>query len=572
MLSTSIAAEVDCHASNAHTEGSRSRLAFIASFANGILQWKCLAAITGPAHSWPGGGAVGCTSPAPKALIIGIDGGSLDIIDRLVAAGGLPNLSSLIGRGVSARTACTWPAHTAPGWSSFVTASSPGGHGIYQFFDTQDRGYGAAIRQSGDLGRTSIWDWLARQGWTLGLVNIPMSHPPRDLPGYQITWPLARTLRYCRPPGILGELTRQGAHFQPDLATMFTGDLHYIDMAAENVRARLRSVIHLMGTRPADAVMVVFTEVDRVCHHYWHFWDPDHSRHDAPAEPGWETAVSRIYAVVDDAIGELVAQVDEDTTLMVVSDHGLGIGRHEVALNALLEQAGLLVTVPGGDGAAGHGMASWFTGAGRQVDFSRTLAYSPVPGSYGVNLNLAGRQRDGIVHDASAITAEVISLMEGVQLPGGEGPAFRAVVPREAAYPGACMASAPDLLLIPWDESVLATSGVGGPVWSASVQTGLHRYAGLWIEVSPRIRPGRVEQAVPLVDLAPTLLTDIGANWPSNVHGKPVMQAFGPEADVPPPSADLDQAEPGPVPGSRDDDRRAEDEYTTRRLREMGYI
>jgi predicted AlkP superfamily phosphohydrolase/phosphomutase len=215
-----------------------------------------------------------------------------------------------------------------------VTDCSPGGHGIYQPFDTQDPGHRAIIWQADDLDRTSIWNWLACQGWTLGLINIPMSHPPKNLPGYQITWPLTKPLRYCLSPENPGELTRYNAHFQPDLATVFTGDLHYIDAAAENVHARLSSTIHLMRARPTDAVTVVFTEIDRVCHHYWHPWDANDPRHEAPAEEGWEMAVSRIYAVVDDAIGELVAEADEDTVLVDVSDHGLGIGRYQIALNA----------------------------------------------------------------------------------------------------------------------------------------------------------------------------------------------------------------------------------------------
>jgi len=65
-----------------------------------------------------------------------------------------------------------------PGVEFVLHASHPGGHGIFQFFDTQERGYGARITESTDLGRSSVWDWMAEQGWTLGLVNIPMSTRP----------------------------------------------------------------------------------------------------------------------------------------------------------------------------------------------------------------------------------------------------------------------------------------------------------------------------------------------------------------------------------------------------------
>jgi predicted AlkP superfamily phosphohydrolase/phosphomutase len=510
------------------------------------------------------------SAPHPRALIIGIDGGCFEVVDPLVAAGALPNLAGLLARGASARTTCTWPAHTAPGWSSFVSATNPGGHGIYQFYDTQDPGYGAVLRQAGDLGRSCVWDWLAAQEYTLGLINIPMSHPPRDLPGYQITWPLAQTLRYCRPAGLLSELTRSDAHFQPDLATMFRGDLSYIDQALDNVSARVRSALYLMRHRPADIVMIVFTEADRVCHHYWHFCDTGHPRHDdQPAETGWDTAIGRVYGAIDAAVGELVAEVDEDTSVVVVSDHGLGTGQYELAVHQLLEEAGLLVSAPRArdtDDADGR-VASWFTEPEREVDFTRTAVYSPTPGCYGLNVNLAGRQRDGIVTDKTAVLADAAELMSGLRLPDGTGPVFRAVVPREVGYPGPHCEAAPDLLLIPKDEKVIVTTGLGGELWRPSWQTGLHRYRGMWVHASPRVRPGRLAGTVPLVDLVPTMLADLGAGWPSDIDGLPVLAALRPDVDIPANLADGGQPAPPAGAGSR-----TEDTYVSDRLREMGYI
>lgn len=506
-----------------------------------------------------------------KALIIGIDGGTYDVIDPLVAAGRLPNLAGLLARGISATTTTTWPAHTAPGWTSLLTACQPGGHGIYQFFDTQDPAYRATARQSTDAGRSTAWSWLARAGHTLGLVNIPMSHPPADLPGYQITWPLTHTLRYCRPPELLGELRRQGAHVQPDLATMFRGDMDYVEQALGHVEARTRATVTLMRDRPADVVMVVYTEVDRVCHHYWQYGDPAHPRHgggDAPA--GWRDAIARIHEAVDTAIGRLLAEVDDDTVVVVVSDHGSGAGRYELCVNGLLADAGLLATRPA---AAGDGtQASWFTEGGRTVDFTRTVAYTPVPGSFGINLNLAGRQRDGVVApaDRERVLAELQALLAGVERPDG-GRAFRAVLPRDVAYPGPHLASAPDLLLIPRDEDIVVNAGLGSGTgaWRDSGQSGLHRYAGMWLHASPRVRAGRVASTVSIVDVLPTLLTELGVGWPATVHGAPVPGAFGADVRGPAPVECDDPvlSEVAAAPAGE-----SEDDYTASRLREMGYI
>ncbi|WP_156798239.1 alkaline phosphatase family protein [Brevibacterium mcbrellneri] len=44
-----------------------------------------------------------------------------------VAAGRLPNLARLLSTSTYGESATTWPAHTAPGWASFMTARQPGG-------------------------------------------------------------------------------------------------------------------------------------------------------------------------------------------------------------------------------------------------------------------------------------------------------------------------------------------------------------------------------------------------------------------------------------------------------------
>ncbi|HEX6352555.1 alkaline phosphatase family protein [Actinophytocola sp.] len=501
-------------------------------------------------------------------MVIGLDGASFDIVDRLVPTGRLPNLAALLGSGASARVNCTWPAHTAPGWSSFVSGRRPGGHGIYQFFDTQDRDYGAHLTQASDLGCSSAWDWLTAQGWSLGLVNVPMSHPPRELPGYQITWPLQQTIRYCRPAGLLAELAKNGVHFQSDLATMFRGDMSYLDEAVASVEARVRSLEYLMTNHPTDLVMAVLTEADRVCHHYWHFCDPEHPRYEAaPSGSGWDEAVERIYTALDDGVGRLLEMVGDETSVVVASDHGLGVGRYGVAVHRLLAEAGLLATVPTGQRQDGQ-QASWFTGEEQSVDFGRTRVYMPVPGSYGLNVNLAGRQRDGIVteRDRAAVLAAATDVLADVRLDGE--PVFSSVVPRDVVYPGAHVTRAPDLLLVPRDESVLPVSDLDGPVWRPSWQTGLHRYQGMWIHRSPRVKPGRLAEPVRIVDLLPTLLTDLGASWPDTIDGQPVpvvreqpARPLGPLAE--------DQA------GARDGHHEGpteEDEYTSQRLREMGYL
>src|SRR3990172_4719661 len=261
----------------------------------------------------------------PRAVIFGIDGADWLLLDPLLSEGALPHLMALRARSAFANLTCTWPAHTAPGWASLLTARYPGRHGVYQFFSTQEADYGARITTSAELGPDTVFDWLGARGWTSGIVNVPMTHPPRRVLGYQITWPLANTLRFSDPPELLGELARTGAHFKSDLACMYRGDLAYVEEAIRNVEDRKRSVLRLLATRPTDAVMVVVTELDRVAHHYWHFSDPGHPAWTAEGASLYRDAIRRTCIAIDAMLGAVVAAAP-DAGVGGVSDPGMGPG------------------------------------------------------------------------------------------------------------------------------------------------------------------------------------------------------------------------------------------------------
>ena len=472
---------------------------------------------------------------------------------------------------------CTWPPHTGPGWTSLVTACPPGHHAIYQFFDMQESDYRARVVGSNDYGCSTVWKWLALQGWTLGLINVPMSHPPQALPGYQITWPLSNTLRYSSPQTLLGEMASHGAHFQSDLATMYRGDLNYIHEALDNVEARLRSLKYLLAHHPVDAVMIVLTEVDRVCHHYWHFSDPSHPQFVPDADEVYRSAIRNIYQAVDNALGEALRLIPAESTIVVVSDHGFGPGRESFSVHRFLEQEGLLtmrasVEAPADDANGRNQMASWFIESGKEIDWDRTRLYMPVPGGFGLNVNLKGRQRQGIVdeQDRLSLLHEASELLRAVKSPATGEAAFAHVILREDAYPGPMRQEAADLLLIPQDESLMVVPSLTGEIWGLSHQTGLHHYEGMWIQASPRTRAGRLAHNIHITDVMPTLLADINVSIPEFMQGCMQQEIF---SHVSPcrsrVSSSLTSA---PQPDNIDISEAEEDELTFKRLREMGYL
>ena len=98
---------------------------------------------------------------------------------------------------------------------------------------------------------------------------------------------------------------------------------------------------HLLDTRPWDFFMLVEIGLDRLHHAFWRFMDPAHPRY----EPGhrYSDVIRSYYAYLDEEIGELLERFDDDTAVIVVSDHGARPMEGAICVNEWLQQEGYLV-------------------------------------------------------------------------------------------------------------------------------------------------------------------------------------------------------------------------------------
>ena len=128
-----------------------------------------------------------------------------------------------------------------------------------------------------------------------------------------------------------------------------------------------------------------FSTVDQGSHMLWYLMDPQH-----PAfkpDPVLEKAIPRLYDQMDEVLGRVLEAVNEETTVIVMSDHGFAPFYWEVNLNSWLAQKEYVRLL---DPTRREGFPL-FT----NVDWSRTRAYAL--GLNGLYLNLEGREREGIV-------------------------------------------------------------------------------------------------------------------------------------------------------------------------------
>lgn len=460
-----------------------------------------------------------------KLLIIGLDGASFDLISQFKSEGALPTFSKLINQGLFYPLGSTLPPHTAPGWVSSLTGVNPGSHGIYQFWDTHSSSYVGKFMGSNDVGVPFIWDILNESGYSTGLINIPMTHPPKEVNGYILTWPLSNTLRYCYPADLIKKIAAHQGHYASDLVTMFNGDVNYINEALEITRKRFQTIKYLVKNKPVDLFMTVFTEIDRVSHFYWHYMTNN------DRNPGLRDAIRNIYIETDYILGEILELIEDNTTLIIYSDHGFEKGNIDFYVQTYLKEIGLLHLKQESDDYVLED--TWFEYVNKYekytVDWSETIVYMAAPGSYGININLKGRQEKGIVDPAEydQVCQKVIEQLKLVASPLNDKPLFKDVVKSSSIYSGSLSNIAPDIIMIPENWGTMVHHKItDDEIFSLDPeQKGMHSMDGIFLVYGNVVKDLKHRPPQDLRDIAPTILDLFNIPSPSYMEGASVFSS-----------------------------------------------
>lgn len=283
-------------------------------------------------------------------------------------------------------------------------------------------------------------------------------------------------------------------------------------------------------------IVCVFDGTDRMQHMFWRYLDKSHPARPAEIPAGFTTTIEDLYSRMDALVGRTLQKCDdEQTLLLVLSDHGFNTFRRGIDLNRWLEENGYLFVHDD------RRHEDYLAG----IDWSKTKAFAI--GLSGIYLNLAGKFSQGIVEpgqEAESLRDEIAAKLKTLTDPQTQRSAILRVYQAAKAYRGPYKGNAPDLLVgyaegyrISWDSAIGRTS-------RDIFHDNLKAWSGDHC-VDPSVVPGvlfsnhEVTSEQPrLLDLAPTVLEQFGCPIPDHMDGKPIK--FGSRrstADSPPQSA-----------------------------------
>jgi len=299
----------------------------------------------------------GCGARPGRVIVLGLDGVDPRVVQLLVADGRLPAFARLKAEGAFGPLQADLPLVSPVLWTTIATGRRPADHGITSF---KEAGAGQDTKQpvTSTMRRArALWSIASEAGRRVALVGWWATWPPEELRGVVVSdrtcyhllfekgqqgqeairdavYPPAlaeRVAPMIRRPTDIGE--EEAARFisvpAEELARPFdfADDLSHFRWALATAESYAAIGEGLWSTEHPDLLMVYIEATDSTSHLFGHLFRAEGLRGElAEQQRRYGRAVEEMYCWADELLGRLMAAAGDDTTLVVVSDHGFKLG------------------------------------------------------------------------------------------------------------------------------------------------------------------------------------------------------------------------------------------------------
>ncbi|WP_110986384.1 alkaline phosphatase family protein [Acaryochloris thomasi] len=296
-----------------------------------------------------------------KVVAIGLDAAPPKLLNEWMMQGLLPNLQSLrMGGAYAPLTNLDYFKAETP-WTTFLTGCMP-----------QKTGYWGPVKlQSGtyEIEEIGAYDfqpyapfYALGDRYRVAAFDVPQSTLSDRVNGIQVLgWGAhsPQTPSYSKPEHLFAQIQNQhGEHpaLHKDHGSWW--DCAYINRLhqslLEGLKRRVDICRSLLRQEEWDLFLTIFGETHSAGHDLWHLSQPQHPVYPYRAEgmPQGDPMLD-VFQAADDALGKILAETTDDTSIVVFSGHGSGDNSTDVMSMLFLPEflyrfnfAGAMMFVP----------------------------------------------------------------------------------------------------------------------------------------------------------------------------------------------------------------------------------
>lgn len=264
-----------------------------------------------------------------KIFILALDGVSYAFLQKIMALGYMPNFKKLAESSHFQPMDSVQPPVSSSAWASFLTGKQPDEHGILSFTERDPAKMDWYTPDARHLKVKTMVQKLSEAGKRTFIMNVPVTYPPKPVNGISICGFLGTDLKKGVYPAQEADFLISN-NYQIDVNT----EIAKTDLAAFLVELRtvlekrIEMMWHYFEKEEWEFFMAHIMETDRLFHFtFEHFQNND---------PVFVKIYQRFFKKLDDLIGDIVRRIDDNTSLMLLSDHGFTTLKQEVYLNRWL--------------------------------------------------------------------------------------------------------------------------------------------------------------------------------------------------------------------------------------------
>jgi len=537
-----------------------------------------------------------------RVIMIGLDGGTFEVINPLIEEGELPTFRFLKENGVHAVLLSTIPSITGPAWLALATGKNPGQTGIIDFYNLKKKGDFKLYPITSEDFKTNgaIWDYVSNVGGKVCVYNYPMLYPPYEVNGIMISGLGApeNLKQIVYPPELVTELKSFVKNYRIIVPYNRRKYTHKKDLFLKDLNRLLKQNIKiikfLLEKEKWDLFIGVISATDFLQHYMWDVWES----YKCGKQEKFVEEFIKIWKKIDELI-KFIVETNKDTNFFIVSDHGFGELKYLFSINKWLKDKGYLIIKKNTTkhfvqanilnklklyleilpsslfnllrktfGKKGYHLIKLH----EIVDFQKSKAFALDHAAYGhIYINHVGRNpkapirtKDELLKLREQIVNELKAFVENSNMLNE----IEIFYP-ENIYTGDKISFLPDIFFN-IDKMACEISPTNFDYtlkkYENPNKTGTHRREGIFIAYGPIIKSGINLKEINLIDIVPTILYMMGIPVPHDVDGKILRKIFTEKVSVKVKTIFVD------IEAKSTKNKDVDEERIKKQLKDLGYL